>query len=72
MNKGQWASLGVGVLGGAVAGGVAILLFAPKSGKETRALIKEEVGAKVSNMRHSVGDGISGNGERELVHLAKK
>jgi len=75
MNKEQWGSFGIGMLAGAVVGGAVALLFAPKSGKETRAVIKEKasdikdkVGEKVSSMRHSVGDKISGDGEHELVH----
>ena len=79
MNKGQWGSLGIGVLAGAVVGGVVALLFAPKSGKDTRAFIKEKagditdkVGEKVSTIRHNMGDKISGDGEHELVHNAKK
>ena len=75
MNKEQWGSLGIGLLVGAVVGGAVALLFAPKSGKETRALIKEKVsnikdkvGDKVNTMRHNVGDKISGDGERELIH----
>ena len=33
----------LGVVIGAVAGGVAVLLYAPKSGPETRALLRDEV-----------------------------
>jgi gas vesicle protein len=75
MDGKQWGTLGIGILAGAVVGGVVALLFAPKSGKETRAFIKEKAGdikdkvsEKVSGIRHSVGDKISGDGERELVH----
>jgi gas vesicle protein len=42
MNKEQWGSFGVGILAGAVVGGVVALLFAPKSGKETRQMIKDK------------------------------
>ena len=33
----------IGILIGAVAAGVAVLLYAPKSGPETRALLRDEV-----------------------------
>ncbi len=33
----------LGILIGAVAGGIAVMLYAPKSGPQTRALLKEEV-----------------------------
>ncbi len=33
----------MGILIGAVAGGIAVMLYAPKSGPQTRALLKEEV-----------------------------
>jgi gas vesicle protein len=79
MNREQWGSFGIGILAGSVVGGAVALLFAPKSGKETRAFFKEKagdiedkLGEKVSTVRHSVGEKISGNGERELVHSAKK
>jgi len=68
MDRGQWTSFGIGVLAGAVLGGGIALLFAPKSGEDTRAYIK----GKVSDMRHSVGDKISGDGEHELAHLNVK
>lgn len=34
--------IGIGVLAGAVIGGVVALLYAPKSGKETRLQIRDE------------------------------
>ena len=42
MDKDHAACLGIGILGGAVIGGVIALLFAPKTGKQTRQLIKDK------------------------------
>ncbi len=42
MNKDYAIGFGIGLLTGAVIGGVFALLFAPKSGKETRQLIKDK------------------------------
>lgn len=41
VNKDNAGSFGMGLLVGAVAGLVVGLLFAPKSGRETRAMLKE-------------------------------
>ena len=43
MNKDHAIGFGVGLLAGAVIGGVIALLYAPRSGKETRQLIKDKV-----------------------------
>jgi gas vesicle protein len=66
MNKGQWGSLGIGVLAGSVVGGVVALLFAPKSGKDTRAFfkekagdIKDKVGEKTGDIKDKVGEKVS-------------
>jgi gas vesicle protein len=42
MNKDHAIGFGVGLLTGAVIGGVIALLFAPKTGKETRQIIKDK------------------------------
>ena len=42
MNKDHVIGFGIGLLSGAVIGGVIALLFAPKTGKETRQLIKDK------------------------------
>ena len=42
MNKDNAIGFGIGIVAGAVIGGVLALLFAPKSGKETRQLIKNK------------------------------
>jgi gas vesicle protein len=43
MNKDHCIGFGVGLLAGVVIGGVIALLYAPRSGKETRQLIKDKV-----------------------------
>ncbi len=67
MDRQQWTSFGMGVLAGAVVGGVVALLYAPKSGKELRAQIRGKAGdviegskAKVGELRHLMGEKISG------------
>ena len=42
MNKDNAVGFGIGLLTGAVIGGVLALLFAPQSGKETRQMIKNK------------------------------
>ena len=41
MNKDHAIGFGIGLLAGAVIGGVIALLYAPETGKETRQLIKD-------------------------------
>jgi|WetSurMetagenome_2_1015567.scaffolds.fasta_scaffold80879_5 gas vesicle protein len=67
MEREQWGSFALGAIVGAVIGGGVALLLAPKSGAETRAYLKakfsdvgEKVGDKVSNIRHKMGEKISG------------
>jgi gas vesicle protein len=67
MNREQWTGFGFGVLAGALAGGVAALLLAPKSGKELRGQISQkssdvfETGKeKIGEVRHKIGEKISG------------
>jgi gas vesicle protein len=43
MNKDKAKGFGIGLLVGAVIGGVIALLYAPKTGKETRQLVKDKV-----------------------------
>ena len=45
MNKDHAIGFGIGLLTGAVIGGVIALLYAPKTGKETRQLIKDKATA---------------------------
>jgi len=42
MNKDCAIGFGIGLLSGALIGGVIALLYAPKTGKETRQLIKDK------------------------------
>jgi len=42
MNKDHAIGFGIGLLTGAVIGGIIALLYAPKTGKETRQLIKDK------------------------------
>jgi len=42
MNKDHAIGFGIGLLAGAIIGGVIALLYAPKTGKETRQLIKDK------------------------------
>ena len=42
MNKDHVIGFGVGLLAGAIIGGVVALLYAPKTGKETRQIIKDK------------------------------
>jgi gas vesicle protein len=51
MEKKDYTELGIGFLVGALVGGVFALLYAPKKGSETRAIIKE----KASNIRDRAG-----------------
>jgi gas vesicle protein len=43
VNKDKAKGFGIGLLVGAVIGGVIALLYAPKTGKETRQLVKDKV-----------------------------
>jgi gas vesicle protein len=67
MNGQRCAGFGAGLLMGVMVGGVIALLYAPKSGKETRAYLRERLasasetlGAKVATARHTMGEKISG------------
>jgi len=67
MSREEWTSFGLGVLVGAVLGGVIALLYAPKSGKELRQEIKGKASealeagmGKVGEIRHIMGEKISG------------
>ena len=42
MNKDHAIGFGIGLLAGAVIGGAIALLYAPKSGKETREMLKSK------------------------------
>ena len=66
MNKDHAVGFGVGLLSGAIIGGIIALLYAPKTGKETRQLIKdkatevvETVKEKTSGVMDTVKDAAS-------------
>ncbi len=50
-NNNTLAGFGIGLVTGVVIGGVIALLYAPKSGKETRQLIKDKVIEAVDTVR---------------------
>ena len=56
MNRDHACGFGIGLLTGAVIGGVIALLYAPKTGKETRQLIKE----KATDVVDAIKDKTSG------------
>jgi len=43
MSKENWKYLGIGAGIGLLAGAVVAVLYAPKSGKETRKIVKEKI-----------------------------
>jgi gas vesicle protein len=56
MNKDNCIGFGVGLLAGAVAGGVFALLYAPKSGKETRHLMKDKATEFVDTLKDETSE----------------
>ncbi len=56
MNKDNAIGFGIGILSGAVIGGVIALLFAPQSGKETRRMIKDKVTNVVDAVKENTSD----------------
>jgi len=73
MNKEQWGSFGIGVLAGAVVGGVVALLFAPKSGKETRKMIKDKTMEVVDTVKEKAVGVIDAfkDGAHEVNHKGR-
>jgi gas vesicle protein len=53
MNKDKAIGFGIGLLVGAVIGGVIALLYAPKTGKETRQLIKDKATKVVDTVKEA-------------------
>ena len=51
MESDRACGFGMGLLVGAVIGGVVALLYAPKTGKETRQLIKDKAAAVVDAVK---------------------
>jgi gas vesicle protein len=67
MNGQHCGGFGLGLLVGAMIGGAIALLYAPRTGKETRAFIaekvavaKQAVGDTVTGVRQAVGEKVSG------------
>jgi len=56
MNKDHAIGFGVGLLTGLVVGGVIALLYAPKTGKETRQIIKDKVSGVADAVRGKTSD----------------
>ncbi len=56
MNKDHAIGFGIGLLAGAVIGGVIALLYAPKTGKETRQLIKDKATAVVDAVKETASE----------------
>jgi len=56
MNKDHAIGIGIGLLSGAVIGGVIALLYAPKTGKETRQLIKGKATDMVGVFKDKAGE----------------
>lgn len=56
MNKDNTVGFGIGLLSGAVIGGVLALLFAPQSGKETRQLIKDKTGEALDTVKDAASE----------------
>ena len=56
MNKDHAIGFGVGLVTGLIIGGVIALLYAPKTGKETRQLIKDKVGGVADAVRGKTGE----------------
>jgi gas vesicle protein len=51
MNKDHAIGFGIGILTGALIGGVMALLYAPKTGKETRQCIKDKATEMVDTVK---------------------
>ncbi len=56
MNKDNAIGFGIGLLAGAVIGGVIALLYAPKTGKETRQLIKDKATEVVDAVKEKTSE----------------
>jgi gas vesicle protein len=58
MNNDFAKGLGIGLISGAVIGGVIALIFAPKTGKETRQLIKNKTTEVVDATKEKTSEAI--------------
>lgn len=55
MNRDNAIGFGIGLLSGAIIGGVLALLYAPQSGKETRKMIKDKTMEVVDTVKEKTG-----------------
>ncbi len=55
MSKDHAIGFGMGVFAGAIIGGVVALLYAPKSGKETRRLIRDAASDVADTVKEATG-----------------
>ncbi len=68
MDRDRACGFGVGLLLGAVIGGVVGLLYAPRAGKETRQLIKDKATGVVDAVREA-GSEVSRKGQAAVNAL---
>jgi gas vesicle protein len=57
LNRDNISGFSVGLLAGLLIGGVVTLLYTPKSGKETRTLLKDKVDDAGKKLRAVIGKG---------------
>jgi gas vesicle protein len=55
MNRDNAIGLGIGILTGAIVGAAIALVYAPKSGKETRKMIKDKTMEVVDTVKEKTG-----------------
>ncbi len=74
MNKDCAVGFGIGLLTGAVIGGVIALLYAPKTGKETRQLIKDKTTEVVDTVKDKTTEVVDAVKEKtsEVVDTVKE
>jgi gas vesicle protein len=51
MNGDTWKGIGIGLLIGAAVGATLGILYAPRSGKETRTIIRDKAGNMVKSVK---------------------
>jgi gas vesicle protein len=71
MNKDKAIGFGIGLLVGAVIGGVIALLYAPKTGKETRQLIKDKATKVVDTVKEAT-DGVIDTVKESASEVSRK
>lgn len=73
-NKDLAIGIGIGLVAGAVIGGVVALLFAPQSGKETRQMIKDKATGAVDTVKDKATEAVDivkekSGGVMELIKI---